>query len=246
AFGKMLNKSAGLVLGNEEESRLIAPLKLKAPVVVAPLNAMFPEEVADLPAPDAFGKRFPKLQGRRFIIFLGRFHYKKGVDYLAEAFALFSQGNSDVDLVMVGVDDGAEADFRERIARHKLTDRVHMLGPLHGPAKWEAFSAADCFTLPSHQEGFSIAITEALACGVPVVITKNCHFDEIEEAGAGRVVELNAEAIAAAFSAVLSNQTTRQSMAAAARNLIATRFSCHTMGQKVVEAYQRALDHRPS
>jgi len=241
AFRKMLNRSAGLVLGNEEERRLIAELNLKAPSVVVPLNGMFPEEVSVLPGAEAIGKRFPQLRGRRFILFLGRFHYKKGVDHLAEAFALFAKGNSEVDLVMVGVDDGAEGDFRERIARHGLTERVHMLGPLHGKAKWEAFSAASCFALPSHQEGFSIAITEALACGVPVVITKNCHFGEVAEAGAGCVVELDDEAIAGAFGKILNDEDVRRSMSAAARELVATRFSCHTMGRMVLDAYERAL-----
>jgi len=242
SFGKLLNRSAGLILGNEEERRLIAPLNLKAPTVVVPLNGVFPEEFAHLPPPDALGRRFPQLQNRRFIIFLGRFHHKKGVDFLAEAFAIFARKNSEVDLVMVGIDDGAEADFHARIARHNLQKRVHMLGPLHGQSKWEAFSAASCFALPSHQEGFSIAITEALACGIPVVITKNCHFDEVAEAGAGCVVELDAAAIADAFSRVLSDDQTRQEMSSAARNLIATRFSCHHMASLVLRAYEASLE----
>jgi glycosyltransferase involved in cell wall biosynthesis len=240
-FRKMLNRSAGLVLGNNEERRLIAPLKLTAPSVVVPLNGMFPEEISTLPPPDALGRRYPRLAGRRSILFVGRFHHKKGVDHLAEAFALLARRHDDVDLVMVGIDEGAEQDFRSRIARHCLESRVHMLGPLHGTPKWEAFAAASCFALPSHQEGFSIAITEALACGVPVVITRNCHFDEVAEVGAGCVVDLDNAAIASAFEQVLADEQRRKGMAAAARDLVATRFSSHVMGRMVLEAYEEAI-----
>ncbi len=241
-YRQMIERSSGLVLGNRNELELLAPLDLRVPKVLAPLNAIFMEEVSDLPSPDAFHQRFPQLGGRPFVLFIGRFHHKKGVDILAEAFAICACADQRVQLVMIGVDDGAEADFRARIERHGLTPRVHMLGPQHGAVKWEAFSAATCFILPSHQEGFSIAITEALACGLPVVITTNCHFPEVAEVGAGEVVDLTVENVAAALGRVMADPERRQRMSAAARLLVQTRFSCPVMARVVVSAYQRALD----
>ena len=72
---------------------------------------------------------------------------------------------------MAGPDEGARGEFEQRIAQAKLTHRVHVVGPLYGRDKFEALVDAACFCLPSRQEGFSIAITEALACSVPVVIS---------------------------------------------------------------------------
>jgi glycosyltransferase involved in cell wall biosynthesis len=143
---------------------------------------------------------------------------------------------------MVGVDDGAEEDFRRRIRQSGLEDRVHMVGPLHGAAKWEAMRDATCFTLPSRQEGFSIAITEALACGVPVVITPGCHFGEVAEAGAGFVVEPGDEAICDAFEKLFRDPELRDRTSHAARELVRTRFSSYVMAERVIEAYARAID----
>jgi glycosyltransferase involved in cell wall biosynthesis len=210
-----------------------------------PLNAVFPDEIAALPPRGAFQRRLPALKGSPFLIFLGRLHHKKGLDFLAEAFALFAKTDQRHHLVVVGHDEGAQADFSDRIAKAGLLDRVHLTGPLHGAAKWEAFADAAAFTLPSRQEGFSIAITEALACGLPVIVSRECHFPEVADAGAGVVADLDAPAIAAGFNEVLHDEDTRQRMSQAARQLVQTRFNCRTMAEEVVYAYQSALKPRP-
>lgn len=56
-------------------------------------------------------------------------------------------------------------------------------GPLHGEAKREALSGSDCFVLPSYSEGFPVAILEAAAYGLPVLMTDACHFPELAQAG---------------------------------------------------------------
>ena len=66
---------------------------------------------------------------------------------------------------------------------------------LSGEDKMAALGLADLFVLPSYSEGFSIAVLEALASRLPVVITKACNFPEVGEHGAGFVVEPNEEAV---------------------------------------------------
>jgi glycosyltransferase involved in cell wall biosynthesis len=68
-----------------------------------------------------------------------------------------------------------------------------------------SMAAAACFWLPSRQEGFSIAVLEELAFGVPAVLSAACHFREVEEAGAGRVVALEARAITSALVEVVAS-----------------------------------------
>ena len=61
---------------------------------------------------------------------------------------------------------------------------------LTGHAKWGAFYGAEAFILPSHQENFGIAVVEALACGKPVLISKQVNiWHEIIEGGGGLVEE---------------------------------------------------------
>jgi glycosyltransferase involved in cell wall biosynthesis len=239
-YRSMLNNAAGLCLGNKDESDAITLLGVRARHIVLPLNAIFLEELGERPPAGEFRKQIPSLADKPFVVFLGRLHYKKGLDLLAEGFAKFAETNKEVHLVVIGHDEGALADFQHRIARHKLEDRVHLPGPVHGKGKWEAFRDASCFALTSRQEGFSIAITEALASGLPVVISSDCHFPEVAEAGAGRIVSLDPSQIADAFGDILGDQTKRESMSKAARSLIAQRFNLPAIAENLIGQYSKS------
>jgi glycosyltransferase involved in cell wall biosynthesis len=236
---EMLHGALFLHALNADEKRLVEPLRLACPVEVIP-NGVFLEEL-DAPAPGTFRKRYPQLGDRPFVLFLGRLHTKKGLDHLADAFALLADTHPTAHLVVAGPDDGAEADFRQRVSTAGLASRVHLVGPLYGRDKLAAMADANVFCLPSRQEGFSVAVTEALACGLPAVVSRACHFPEVADAGAGEVVELDAHAIAAALARVLANPAVRTRMAQAGRELIASRFTWQRIAAQTVEAYVRRM-----
>ncbi|MHB8302645.1 MAG: glycosyltransferase [Acidobacteriaceae bacterium] len=149
---------------------------------------------AELPTGDptaqaeAFHQKCPAARDRRFVLYLGRIHPKKGCDLLIEAFAAMAAKFPDVDLVMAGPDSGMRGLLEERVKAHKLTSRVHWPGLITGDAKWGAFYASEAFILPSHQENFGIAVAESLACSRPVLISDQVNiWPEIQEDGAGLV-----------------------------------------------------------
>jgi glycosyltransferase involved in cell wall biosynthesis len=129
-----------------------------------------------------FLKRFPHLEGKRCLLFLGRVHVKKGPDLVFQAFQrilkeLPEELTADVHLVMAGPNDHHYGRAMERLAKSLgLEERVTWTGMLMGDLKWGAFRAADAFILPSHQENFGIAVAEALACGVPVLISNQVNI----------------------------------------------------------------------
>ncbi len=132
--------------------------------------------------------RYPELQGKRVLLFLGRIHPKKGVDLLVDAFAAVAAGDPQLHLAIVGPDAGGEREPLERRATELAPGRVTWTGMLSGALKWGAFRSADAFVLPSHQENFGIAVAEALSCGVPVLISDKVNiWREIEASGAGLV-----------------------------------------------------------
>ena len=92
------------------------------------------------------------------------------------------------------------------IGRSGLNEHVHLIGALYGEGKYATLRSASCFCLPSRQEGFSIAILEAMACRLPVVISEACHFPEVAQCGAGRVVRLEPAEIATALREVLQDR----------------------------------------
>ena len=135
-----------------------------------------------------FLSRYPQLQNTRNFLFLGRLHPKKGCDILLEAFARLRSHES-TSLILAGPDQvGWETDLRKQVARLNLTDYVVFTGMLQGALKQGAFASADAFVLPSHQENFGISVAEALAAGVPVLISNRVNiWREIDADRAGFV-----------------------------------------------------------
>lgn len=232
----MLNGARFIQALNADEARLMGPLALKAPTAIIP-NGIFVEEFIPLPRRGTFRRRLGLPADRRFILFLSRLHKKKGLDILAKAFHQVATALPDIDLVVAGPDEGARNDFLAQIKTLGIEDRVIMPGPLYGQDKIGALVDAACFCLPSRQEGFSVAIAEALACGVPVVISDACHFPEVAVSGAGTVVPLDPTAIGKALTNVLANVRRAKAMGENGRTLVRENYTWSRIGQMTVEHY---------
>lgn len=145
-----------------------------------PLIAALGSERPPMPLPEArlaFAGCCPAVSGRRFLLFLGRIHPKKGCDLLLQAFAELSNEDPDLDLVMAGPDPtGWIPELRAVADRAGVAGRIHWPGMLQGAAKWGAFAASEAFILPSHQENFGIAVVEALACARPVLLSDSINI----------------------------------------------------------------------
>ena len=190
---------------------------------VAPLGVEVPLVVST----DEFFARFPQLQGKRIVLFLGRLHVKKGVDILIDAFTRVAATDSSVVLVIAGPDDNPFATkMRARATRCDLADRIVFTGMLEGDVKWGALRAAEVFILPSHQENFALAVVEALACGTPVLISRPINiWNEVQQDGAGFVDSddrAGTERLLQRWFAL--NENERRAMRRSAANCFAKRF----------------------
>jgi glycosyltransferase involved in cell wall biosynthesis len=126
---------------------------------------------------DRFLARYPALRQRRFFLFLSRIHSKKGCDLLLEAMARVTPAHPDLDLVIAGPDqEGLRPQLEAQAKGLGIDSRVHWTGMLEGDEKWGALYAAEAFVLPSHQENFGVAVVEALACGLPVLISDKVNI----------------------------------------------------------------------
>ncbi|WP_372717001.1 glycosyltransferase [Novipirellula sp.] len=230
---------------NATEAELWGPLKLNSPTTVIP-NGI---DLRDLPVADpqrvkAMRERFG-IKGRKVILFLGRLHYKKGLDVLAAAFLKVARKHDDVSLLVVGPDGGARGEFESEIVKSQLHERVHIVGPLFGADKYDALWLADLFCLPSRQEGFSIAILEAIACGLPVVISQHCHFDAVRDADLGRVCDLDADKIAAGLCEMLQSDLTMKPILERGPQWVEDHFSWKQAGALLLQHYERCLRDSP-
>jgi len=131
----------------------------------------------------------PQLRGRRFLLFMGRLHVKKGCDLLVEAFSRVAAEYPDVDLVVAGPDQqGFQAKLQHITVERGIGNRVHWPGLIGGDLKWGALRAAEAFILPSHQENFGLVVAESLAAGRPVLTTNKVNiWPEVLEDGAALI-----------------------------------------------------------
>lgn len=135
----------------------------------------------------AFLGMYPNLEGKRYLLFLGRIHRKKGCDLLIQALAKVANQDPDLCVVMAGPDQqGWSMSLKTTADRAGVTDRLYWTGMLKGDVKWGAFRNAEGFILPSHQENFGIAVAEAMSVGTPVLLSDKVNIaEEIQEDGAG-------------------------------------------------------------
>ena len=185
---RVLRDAAGVIFSSEEE-RLQARKSFRlyrAREKVSPLGVEASPILPD--AKSEFLSRYSQLQNTRNLLFLGRLHPKKGCDILLDAFARLSSRES-TSLILAGPDQiGWEKDLRRQVESLNLTDRVVFTGMLQGNMKQGAFASADAFVLPSHQENFGISVVEALAAGIPVLISNRVNiWREIDADRAGYI-----------------------------------------------------------
>jgi glycosyltransferase involved in cell wall biosynthesis len=188
----------------------------------------------------------PKPVGRmRQVLYLGRLHPLKGLNFLLDAWRLATSAMpiaQQWQLVITGPDEqGMRQRLQSQAASLGLTDVV-FLGPLYGEEKARALADADLVVLPSRSENFGIVVAEALAAGVPVITTKGTPWGEIDGV-CGWWVDVNAAAIAHALAAAMQlTDEQRAAMGARGRGLVAAKYQWSTVGHRMTELYQQLAD----
>lgn len=237
-----LKRAAGMIYTHSEEQRL-AELSCPdlPPGSIVPLGADQPPTDADLA--EGFWAKFPRLRGKRLILFLSRLHPKKGLDLLIPAFARVARQQPDVELLLVGDGEpGYVRHLRQLAAREDIADRTTFAGPLLGRDKWSALAAGTLLILPSYQENFALVVAEALAAKLPVILSRRVNiWRDVAQAGAGAVCELSLESIAETLSGCLASEEFLRTARERGPRLVSERFNWERSTDALVLAYERAL-----
>ena len=193
-----------------------------------------------------FLERFPELEGKRLILFLGRVHEKKGGDLLVNAFhrLLAETPEPSLHLVMAGPDDSSyAARLKKMVHALGLEDRVTWTGMLEGDLKWGAFQSAEAFILPSHQENFGISVAESLSASLPVLISNKVNiWREIEEDNAGLVEADDAGGAHALLKRWMAlDVPEKQAMRCAARRCFLEHFEIQKAADSLLKVYTESV-----
>jgi len=232
-FGRFVSRAAALHCLTEaeaDESR-----QWNRPIVVAGNGIEIPaEEQLPLESPT---------QPLR-VVFLGRVApVHKGLDLLLQACATVRDAmrQRDARLEIHGPDwRGSVRQLARMIDDSRLGELVRLCGPADGARKEALFRTASVFVHTSRWEGHPMAVLEALARGVPCLLTPGTNMDaEVAEAGAGWSVEPSVSGIAGGLRAIFALSAEElQTMRRNARRLAIAQFDWASVARHTTEAYR--------
>jgi glycosyltransferase involved in cell wall biosynthesis len=230
---KNIAAAAAVHVTSELEKKELEKLRLRIRRTVVIANGIdLPEQVP--PGPGRECGRQP------FVLSLGRVNWKKGLDRLIRAMA-YVHG---ADLVIAGNDEeGFRPILEEIVNKLGLSARVRFVGAVHGQAKWTLMQCASVFALPSYSENFGIAVLEAMACSIPVVVTPEVGLaGAVAASGAGLVVEGDPELLGRAITDLIADRTRRELMGTAGRKVAGEKFSWGSIAEQMEVLYRGTLD----
>lgn len=217
-FRKATAAIAGFIACNDVEVDHIRNWAEGVPIYVLP-NLVASRYVKS----GAFRSRHGVPEGVPIVGYLNRFHPIKRVKELCDAFFRMQRRNTNIRFVLAG--DLSNAYGQAVFARAaEIGLNADFVGHLADDEKWEFL--ADCTVLCqfSLQEGHSVAILEALAAGVPVIISPGCNAPEVARRHAGKIVA-DVDEMANAALEVVENDLLREEMSKNAKRLIADEYS---------------------
>jgi len=169
---------------------------------------------------------------------VGTFKRQKGHRYLVAAAAALAPRFPTLHILLVG--DGGLADrVREQVRAAHVSDHVHFLGTRRDVP--ELLSASDSFVLPSLWEGLPVALTEAMASGLPVIATDVSGTSQIVTDGeSGLLVPPgDEEALAEAIDRLLSDPALASEMAASGRERIAASYGARAQAEHLADLFRQ-------
>ena len=206
------------------------------PSIIIPI----PVETPPVADPGELAARFSITAGRRVILFLSRLDRKKGIELLLSAFQKIRADFPDALLVLAGSGEQAYVENLREKARSLGCERdIFWPGFVAGHDKAVLLAGATMFVLPSFSENFGIAAAEALAAGIPSIISKEVAIaaDAIA-ANAAIAVDCNAKEIASAIRQLFQDETLRQTLRERGRAFVAQHLSPEAVGLELIQLYR--------
>ncbi|WP_321507962.1 glycosyltransferase [uncultured Methanoregula sp.] len=168
-------------------------------------NGINLSEYKNLPEKGRFRKKYSVPDNCFIILYIGRLHTTKGIDFLIQSFMKLVADHPRYKLVLIGPDSGYLESISDEVKRLIDLKDIILTGPKYGEEKIEALVDADVFVLPSTNEVFGISVLEAWACGTPSIITTGCGLST-EPHIAGIVIERNEPALVAAILSITAKE----------------------------------------
>ena len=197
------------------------------------------EEYNNLPKKGSFKSKHDINVEDKIILFLGRIHEIKGLDLLINAFDKIQIDN--VKLAIVGGDSGFKDTLDEMINEKNLQDKVLFPGVLTGRDKIEALVDCDVFVMPSRYESFTTSGLEAMACGKPLILTRNNHIHTWVKDNSGLRCDFDEENLSNCIETLLNNEELCREFGETGRKLIEDKYDWDKVSKQIESIYKSCL-----
>lgn len=240
-----LNRAAAIHCTSANEAQDVRNFGIQTPTVTLPLGVNllpdFPEAKQNL------HHRYGIPNHKPIVLFLSRLHYKKRPDLLIQALSQITVKRYDFHLILAG---SGEPDYvnhlKKLVASLGLAKHTSFAGFVTGEDKNLLLQGSDIFVLPSFSENFGVAVAEAMAAGLPVIVTPGVQISpEIAEAKAGLVVEGEVETLADAIATLLNSPHLRHELGENGKRLVSHRYSWKVIAQNLISVYTAIIEGKP-
>jgi glycosyltransferase involved in cell wall biosynthesis len=172
------------------------------------------------------------------ILWIGRFVPGKGIEYLIDAFSLVQEKQRDVQLVLVG--DGPRKNYiKDMITKKGLTSKVRIIDFIENIRLFELYNRSKIFVLPSLMEGVPRTLLEAMACGIPVIVTKLPHLERIIHGSGYTIPPKDPVSLAEKINLILDNDGLASELGSNGIKVIERNYSWQDTQQKTLDVYQK-------
>ena len=195
-------------------------------------------------APD--NRKLEIVNQKSFTLFCNRsWESRYGVDVLAKAFVKVARQNPDVGLLLLGGGSQGRA-IRDILQRGGVLERVNMAGQVSQRDLPRWYQMADLYISPSHVDGSSVSLMEALACGSPCLVSDIPANKEwvTENENGWLFPDGDADALAAKILAIIAQREKLSEVGRAARRSAETRADWKKNFGTLMEVYQRLSERK--
>jgi glycosyltransferase involved in cell wall biosynthesis len=235
--------AAQIVATSEMEQQELLDDGVPAQKLVVRYNGIDPSAFDSQPARGTFRAKWGIASDEPLLLFLGRIIPRKGADILIDAFAQTCPTEGRLVIAGPEGEPGYLAALTQRARDAGVASRVIFTGALYDDAKAAAMADADVFVLPSRYENFANSVAEAVATGVPVIITDACGIRTLIDGRAGLVIAPEQQPLATAIRALLTDRALYQKLQAGCPG-VAAELGWDRLTEQMEGYYARALESK--
>ncbi|MBD2358428.1 glycosyltransferase [Tolypothrix sp. FACHB-123] len=236
-----LNQAAAIHCTSVGEVEDVRNFGIQTPTINLPLGVPIPPTLTE--AKQKLHHIYGIPMETPIILFLSRLHEKKRPDLLLHALSKLKAQNYDFHLILAGSGEANYVNYLiNLVSSLGLTTQTSLPGFVVGEDKNLLLQGSDMFALPSFSENFGIAVAEAMAVGLPVIITPEVQIaPEITASSAGMIIEGEVDTLAAAIAQLLTYPKLREQLGTNGKSLVSNRYSWSAVAQNLTSSYSAII-----